>query len=71
MSTFPAGLIETRLFLPLATCRLQGKLHRSALLQLLSVARCALAPSVLRGGKEVNRITRKDEGTAAKRPKRI
>lgn len=46
------------MFLPLATCRPQGKLRRSALLQLLSVVRCALAPSALRGGKRVARRLR-------------
>jgi len=32
MNIFPAGLTETRLWLPLATCRPQGKLRRSTLL---------------------------------------
>lgn len=50
MSISRAGLIETRLSLPLATCRPQGKLRRSTQLQLLSVACSALAPSALRGG---------------------
>ena len=65
MNISRAGLIETRMFLPLAICRQKGKLRRSTLLQLLSVARCALAPFALRGGKEVTRISREDEGTAA------
>lgn len=46
-----AGLIETRLSLPLATCRSQGKLRRSVVLQLLSVARCALAPPLFAAGQ--------------------
>ncbi len=58
MNISRAGLIETRLSLPLATCRPQGKLRRSALLQLLSVAHCALAPSALRDGTEVARRMR-------------
>lgn len=49
MNISPAGLIETRMSLPLATCRPQGKLRRNNMLQLLSVARSALAPSALRG----------------------
>ena len=55
MNISRAGLIETRLSLPLATCRPQGKLRRSASLQLLSVACSTLAPSALRGGMKVAR----------------
>ncbi len=58
MNISRAGLIETRMFLPLAICRPQGKLRRSTLLQLLSVARCALAPFALRGGWKVTRKLR-------------
>ena len=71
MNTSRVGLIETHLFLPLATCRPQGTLRRSALLQLLSVAHCALAPSALRGGTKAARRLRENEGTAAVRPKII
>jgi hypothetical protein len=58
MNISRAGLIETRLSLPLATCRPQGKLRRSASLQLLSVACSALAPFALRGGLKVARKLR-------------
>lgn len=58
MNISPAGLIETRMSLPLATCRPQGKLRRSNVLQLLSVACCALAPFALRGGWKVTRKLR-------------
>ncbi|PZR65346.1 MAG: hypothetical protein DI537_51260 [Stutzerimonas stutzeri] len=44
--------------LPLATCRPQGKLRRSNLLLLLSVACSALAPFALRGGWKVARTLR-------------
>lgn len=58
MNISPAGFIETRLFLPLATCRPQGKLRRSTSLKLLSVACSALAPSALRGELKVARKIR-------------
>ena len=70
MNISPAGLIETRMSLPLATCRPQGKLRRSVLLQLLSVARCALAPFGLRGGwKEIRNLRerRRDGRQAAEK----
>lgn len=59
MSISHVGLIETRSCLPLATCRPQGRLCRSTLLQLLSVARSALAPSALRDRMFVVRDMRK------------
>jgi hypothetical protein len=57
--------------LPLVSCRPQGKLRRSIVLQLLSVACCALAPFALSGVWKVTRKLREEEGTAAKAAEKI